>query len=101
MSKFNKKDPFSEREAEKYENPIPSREFILDYLAERGRPATLQQLEKELELHTSETKEALRRRLIAMSRDGQLLKNRKGAYGPLDKMELIAGRVIGHKDGFG
>lgn len=101
MSKFNKKDPFSEREAEKYENPIPSREFILDYLAERGRPATLPQLEEELELMSADQKEALRRRLIAMSRDGQLLKNRKGAYGPLDKMELIAGRVIGHKDGFG
>ena len=45
--------------------------------------------------------EALRRRLIAMTRDGQLLKNRKGAFGPLENMELIAGRVIGHKDGFG
>src|SRR3990167_6161798 len=55
---------------------------------------------REAEKYEDE-KEALRRRLIAMCRDGQLLKNRKGAYGPLDKMELIAGRVIGHKDGFG
>ena len=36
-----------------------------------------------------------------MARDGDSLKNRKGAYGPLESMELIAGRVIGHKDGFG
>lgn len=97
----NKIDPFSEREAQKYENPIPSREFILEYLAERGRPATLLQLQEELELTAPDEQEALRRRLIAMSRDGQLLRNRKGAYGPLENMQLIAGRVIGHKDGFG
>jgi len=102
MSKFNKKkDPYAERESQKYENPIPSREYILEYLAERGRPATFPQMLAELELKSEDKEEALRRRLIAMTRDGQLLKNRKGAYGPLDKMELIAGRVIGHKDGFG
>ena len=28
-------DPFQEREAEKYESPIPSREFILDLLSKR------------------------------------------------------------------
>ncbi|OGT58977.1 MAG: ribonuclease R [Gammaproteobacteria bacterium RIFCSPHIGHO2_12_FULL_43_28] len=95
------KDPFATREAEKYENPIPSREFILEYLAENGRPATYYDLLDAFSLTTEDEKEALRRRLIAMCRDGQLLKNRKGAYGPLDKMELIAGRVIGHKDGFG
>ena len=102
MAKFkSKKDPYAEREAQKYENPIPSREFILEYLAERGRPATFLQLQDELKLKTPDEQEALRRRLIAMTRDGQLLKNRKGAYGPLESMELIAGRVIGHKDGFG
>jgi ribonuclease R len=107
MSKFkktqskSKQDPFAERESQKYENPIPSREFILEYLAERGRPANLEQIQEELELETSDEREAIRRRLIAMTRDGQLLKNRKGAYGPLESMEMIAGRVIGHKDGFG
>lgn len=102
MSKSkHKKDPFFAREAEKYENPIPSREYLLEYLAERGRPATQQEIQQELELNKSDEIEALRRRLIAMVRDGQLLRNRKDAYGPLDKMELIAGRVIGHKDGFG
>src|SRR5690348_10737397 len=105
MPKFrkfkNRSDPFAERESQKYENPVPSREFILEYLIERGRSATLEQLIDEFELISSEEQEALRRRLIAMTRDGQLLKNRKGAYGPTESMELIAGRVIGHKDGFG
>ena len=99
--KQHQNDHHAEREAEKYENPIPSREFILDHLAERGRPATFYQLLDELELHTPEEKEALRRRLKAMVRDGQLHQNRRDAYGPISKMDLILGRVIGHKDGFG
>lgn len=97
----NKQDPFAEREAEKYENPIPSREYILEFLAERGKPATLEEVEAELGLTDPDKREAIRRRLIAMARDGQLLKNRKGAYGPLEKMEILAGRIVGHKDGFG
>ncbi len=102
LKKFqNKIDPHAEREAGKYENPIPSREFILEFLAERGRPATQEDLEAELDLRSPDEQEALRRRLIAMCRDGQLLRNRKGAYGPLESMEVLAGRVIGHKDGFG
>lgn len=99
--KFKGKDPFAKREAQKYEHPIPSREFILDYLAERGSPASYRQLLNELNLTSEEDEEALRRRLIAMVRDGQLLQNRRGAYGPVEKMELISGHVIGHKDGFG
>ena len=101
MAKIKNKDPHAAREAEKYPNPIPSREFILDHLAERGGPATYNQLQEEFQLTTEDELEALRRRLIAMVRDGQLLKNRKSAYGPAANMELIAGRVIGHKDGFG
>lgn len=102
MSKFiNKKDPYAEREAQKYESPIPSREFILEYLCEIGQPATYQQIRADLGLETDDKQEALKRRLIAMVRDGQLLRNRKGAYGPLEKMELVSGRVVGHKDGFG
>jgi ribonuclease R len=101
MSKRHDKDEFAEREAEKYEHPIPSREFILKHLAERGGPATRKQLIVELNLESENDREAFRRRVSAMVRDGQLHKNRRGTYGPVEKMELISGRVIGHKDGFG
>jgi len=97
----HQKDRFAEREAEKYEHPIPSREFILEFLAERGRPATFRQLLTELELNHPHEKEALKRRLTAMTRDAQLMQNRRGAYGLLEKMDLITGRVVGHKDGYG
>lgn len=101
MGKKNTQDRFADREAQNYENPIASREFILELLQERARPITERQLSQELNLSSAEQKEALRRRLKAMVRDGQLLLNRRGAYGIAEKMELIKGRVIGHKDGFG
>lgn len=94
-------DPFAEREAQKYNKPIPSREFILDFLQKRAEPATYEELSQELDLQDSEELEALRRRLKAMVRDGQLMPNRRGAYGLVSNMNLIPGRVIAHKDGYG
>ncbi len=94
-------DPEARREAEKYDNPIPSRELILKLLEERGAPATRAQLQDEFGLHDEDSIEALRRRLRAMERDGQLIYTRRGAYAPVDKLDLIRGRVLGHRDGFG
>ncbi len=59
-------DPFLEREAEKYANPIPSREFILDHLSKREKPASREELAIELNLEGEEQLEGLRRRLRAM-----------------------------------
>lgn len=95
------KDPHYKREAKNYDNPIPSREFIASHLDKRGGPATHPELCKELKLTQEDDVEALRRRLIAMVRDGQLLCSRRGAYGLIDKMDLIRGRVQGHPDGYG
>ena len=44
-------DPFREREAEKYENPIPSREVILNLLSERGQPLDFATLAEALFFH--------------------------------------------------
>jgi len=101
MADWQTLDPEAAREAEKYENPIPSRELILQHLSERGAPASREQLLEELGLTTDEQLEALRRRLRAMERDGQLIFTRRGAYAPVDKLDLIRGRISGHRDGFG
>ena len=101
MKKHINKDFFSQREAAKYDNPIPSREYILDFLAQSRGPLTHDELCEELSISDERAYEAIRRRLIAMERDGQLIKNRSYAYGALEKMNLIKGRVIGHPDGFG
>jgi len=94
-------DPFASRESEKYANPIPSREFILEHLEDLGAPASFSKLCKQLGLNGEERIEGLRRRLIAMSRDGQIISNRKGAYGLATHMDLIKGVVQGTKDGVG
>jgi len=96
-----KADPFASREAQKYENPVVSREFIIEHLAERGVPLTFAKLAEEFSIKDEQGLEALRRRLNAMERDGQLMCNRRDGYGLVTKMDLIQGRVIGHADGFG
>jgi len=101
MTKENTQDPHSKREAENYENPIPSREFIIEILKQNDRPLSRRAITKLLDLKGEEQTEALRRRLRAMERDGQVLRNRKNAYGIVSKMNLITGRVMGHPDGFG
>ena len=94
-------DPYAQREAEKYENPIPSRELILQLIEETGKPLRRQQIAQQFGLETADDLEALRRRLRAMERDGQLLFNRRQKYCLINSKDLIAGRVLGHADGFG
>ncbi len=95
------RDPHADREAQKYDNPIQSREFILQHLKDRGAPATHETLCQELGQETPEGIEALRRRLIAMCRDGQLICNRRDAFLPIEEAALVTGKVVGHRDGFG
>ena len=90
-------DPFAARESKNYENPIPSREFILEHLEGLGAPASFSSLCEQLELDSEERIEGLRRRLIAMSRDGQIITNRKGVYGLATHMDLIKGILTGYE----
>lgn len=94
-------DPFQEREAEKYANPIPSREFILEHLTKRETPASREELANELNIDGEEQLEGLRRRLRAMERDGQLVFTRRQCYALPERLDLLKGIVIGHRDGFG
>lgn len=94
-------DPHAAREADRYDNPIPSRELIHEVLEKSSKPLTAEQLAGHFGLFDEERTEALRRRLGAMVRDGQIESNRRGAYSPLAEEELIRGRVTGHPDGFG
>lgn len=101
MSNDNHRDPFVEREAQKYENPVPSREFILEFLAKADTPLNRNDLFDVLGLSGEEQYEGLRRRLRAMERDGQLVFTRRQCYALPERLEMVKGYVIGHKDGFG
>jgi ribonuclease R len=93
-------DPFAQRESEKYNEPLPSREYILQVLIDAGKPLTFDQLAEYFDLFEDEIS-AFEYRLKAMERDAQLVRNRRGGYGLLDKMSLLAGRVVAHRDGYG
>jgi ribonuclease R len=96
-----KADPYRAREARKYANPIPSREFILAALEDHGAPLRFNELADLLGLTEEQDLVALSRRTGAMERDGQVVRNRKGGYCVVNTRDLIAGRVIAHPDGFG
>ena len=99
----NKKisDPYAAREARKYDHPIASRELILETIQNHDGPATFSKLCKILGLVNNRDLDSLERRLRAMERDGQLVRNRRGSYLPVGHADLVRGRIIGHPDGFG
>ncbi|MEM8843556.1 MAG: ribonuclease R [Pseudomonadota bacterium] len=101
--KKNKKatDPYADREAKKYANPIASREYILDQLEKHTGPATFTKLKKLLGLKKEHDLVSLERRLRAMERDGQIVRNRQGSFLPVGHADLVRGRIIAHPDGFG
>lgn len=94
-------DPHFEREAARYENPIPSREFILEFLGDLGRPASIKHIAKSLGLDSGERREALSKRLGAMVRQGQLIVDRRNVYAIPEKVDLLKGKVSAHPDGYG
>lgn len=94
-------DPHAQREAEKYERPIPSRELILQLIQHIGKPLRRQQIAQQFALESTDELEALRRRLRAMERDGQLVFNSRQKYCLGDGHNTITGRVLGHPEGFG
>jgi len=94
-------DAQASREAHKYDKPAPSRDYLLQRLEEVGAPITHEAMSDELGLDDEDLREAVRRRLAAMERDGQVLRNRRSAYALIDKLDLIKGKVLGHRDGFG
>ena len=96
-----KKDPMAERERSKYEHPVSSRELIMEHLEKRAEPLVFEQIAHDLEHQGEAELEGLRRRMGAMIRDGQVVKNRRGGFGLATSMDLVQGRVQGHKDGFG
>ncbi len=97
---LRRSDPHLERERARYENPLPSREWILAVLEREGVPVPQHRLETLLDIAPAE-QEAFDRRLNAMERAGQIMRNRRGAICLAAKLDLIRGRVHGHPEGYG
>jgi ribonuclease R len=84
-----------------YEHQIPARQEILAALDGAPGPLALEALGGLFAIRGKQHLRALENRLKAMVRDGQLLRNRAGQFGLTRALEIIAGRVQAHRDGFG
>lgn len=99
-AKHHHQDPFLERETQKYQTPIPSREYILNVLGAWDGPAKRRALLKHFDIVDPELIEAFRRRLKAMIRDGQILKTHQG-FIPITHSEIGQGRITIEREGEG
>ena len=97
---LREKDPYLEREKQRYAQPLPSREWVIKLLEQKGVPTKIEALAHELSIAEDEY-EFFERRLKAMARDGQVLINRRGAVCAAEKLAMVKCRVEAHKDGFG
>ncbi len=95
------RDPQAAREADRYENPIASREAILEVLSAAEGPMDAEALQQVLGLTDPDRAAALDKRLAAMLRDGQVLKNRRDGFVPAAQADLVPGTVIANPEGFG
>ncbi|TCP91154.1 RNAse R [Cricetibacter osteomyelitidis] len=95
------KDPNYQQELEKYENPIPSREFILKTIRKHNAPMSKEEILTVLQVQDEERQEGMRRRLRAMENDGQLVFTKRKRYALPEKLDLLKGTVQGHRDGYG
>ena len=96
-----KHDPNYSREKEKYGTPIASREFILEQIEKSEFPLGYSDLIKLCKIQDDDLKVALKRRLRAMERDGQLIYNKHNKYEIPKEEDLVQGLIIGHREGFG
>lgn len=92
------KDPHLKREAEKYDNPIPSREIIIDVLKEKELDK--EGLGEKLGLEGKAYK-ALSFRLSAMVRDRQLSCDTEGVFKTYNESAVVTGKIIANPKGFG
>jgi len=104
-TKNHSKKPAKKKSAGKkdknYKHPIPKRGRILAFLRDAGLPQKPGEMFQEFGLKAPEKKALLVDKLRNMVKDGQILENRGGEFCLVEKLNLVTGRVIGHRDGFG
>ena len=94
-------DPHYQREKEKYENPVASREYLMSLLKEHDKPLSFLDICNLVNAFDEEARIGIQRRLRAMEREGQVQFTKQKKYILQNRDELIKGRIIGHRDGYG
>ena len=80
---------------------IPDRDALVRALSDAGAPMELNAVAAAFGLAEPDELRALSRRLFAMQRDGQVMRNRNQAYALVARLDLVRGTVQGHPDGYG
>ena len=91
-------DPFYQREAKRYKSPIASREFILKLL-NKSRGLNLRQIEKKLNYTAPDKCSALKHRVGAMERDGQIVQTSAQKYIAISRLKRVEGTYHRRRDG--
>lgn len=95
------KDPNYKTEKQKYENPVASREYLLQTLANASKALSFLEICELVSAHDEDSRIGIQRRLRAMEREGQVKFTREKKYIVQKQDELVRGRVIGHREGYG
>ena len=95
------KDPHFQREKAQYENPVASREYLTEVLKSHDKPLSFLDICHLVKAKSEEERIGVQRRLRAMEREGQVQFTKQKKYVAAEVEELLRGRVIGHRDGFG
>ena len=94
-------DPYYAREKAKYEQPVASREYILQLINDAERALSFLDICHKVNANDETSRIAVQRRLRAMEREGQVIFNRQKRYEVGSVITHVTGSVIGHRDGFG
>tara|TARA_R110000744_G_scaffold298751_1_gene408327 strand:+ start:1108 stop:3573 length:2466 start_codon:yes stop_codon:yes gene_type:complete len=95
------KDPHKQREADKYDKPVASRELLLSLIEKSNIPPTFKALIKQLQYTDEDMVVGVKHRLRAMENSGQIVFNKFKQYAIANRSDVLTGKVIGHRDGFG
>ncbi|HLW12346.1 MAG TPA: ribonuclease R [Casimicrobiaceae bacterium] len=90
----------SSSSAEAGRTAAPSRDAVLQALADAGVPLAAAELAHRLRIGKKQ-QHAFDACIATLERDGQLLVNRKGELCIVAKLDLVTGTVQGHPDGYG
>ncbi|TWX72732.1 ribonuclease R [Colwellia sp. C1TZA3] len=98
---MTKNDPHQQREADKYDKPVASRELLLSLIEKSNIPPTFKALVSQLQYTDDDMLVGVKHRLRAMENSGQIVFNKFKQYAIAKRSDVLIGKIIGHRDGFG
>ena len=91
----------TKKKSKTYKHPIPTRNDILEFLENAGKPMKEKAILSGFGLRGERMRNLLSDRLHGMVAAGQIIRNRRREYCLVEKLELVTGRAVGHRDGYG